>query len=376
MALVSEMSEGKTIMERTRIGIIGCGMISDTYLAAARRFPMLEVVGCADLNTALAEEKGRKHGVKAVTVEALLSDSSIELVVNLTPPKAHSAVDKAILNAGKHAYSEKPLGVDLADAEEVLRLAEERHLAFGCAPDTFMGGGQQTARKLIDDGCIGKPIAGLAIDMSRGPETWIHAPSFYDVGAGPMLDIGPYFVTCLVNLLGPIESVTAVTGKGAATRVGGPDTVPHVYPVNVDTHQTGVLKFVNGTLVTMVQSFEVHAHTHAPLEIYGSEGSIALPNPNIFGGPVKVFRPDQGNEWREMALSHGYCENSRSVGVADMVMALREKRPHRASGALAYHVLEVMLAVCESSRQGRAVEIKSRCERPAPLPLGLRDGEI
>ena len=363
-------------MEIARIGIIGCGMISDTYFEASKRFPMLEVACCADMNIALAEEKGRKHGVKAVTVEKLLCDPSIELVVNLTPPKAHNAVDKAILNAGKHAYSEKPLGVDLAEAGEVLRLAEERHLALGCAPDTFLGGGQQTARKLIDDGWIGKPIAGLAIDMSRGPETWIHAPFFYDIGAGPMLDIGPYFVTSLVNLLGPVESVTAVTGKGAATRVGGPDTMPHIYPVNVDTHQTGVLKFVNGTLVTMVQSFEVYAHTHAPLEIYGSEGSISLSHPNTFGGPVKVFRHGCGDEWKEMALSHGYCENSRIVGVADMVMALREKRPHRASGALAYHVLEVMLAFCESCRQGRTVEIKSRCERPAPLPLGLRDGEI
>ena len=362
-------------MERTKIGIIGCGMISDTYFAAAKRFAMFEVAACADLKQELAKTKGETYGVKAVTVDELLADPAIELVLNLTPPKAHNAVAKATLNAGKHAYSEKPFGVDLAEAEEVMKLAADKHLAVGCAPDTFMGGGQQTARKLLDDGWIGKPIAGTAIVMGRGPEKWPHAPFFYDKGAGPMLDLGPYYVTSLVNLLGPVESVTAVTGKGAEFRTGGPETVPHVYPVNVDTHQTGVLKFVSGAIVTMIASFEVYRHTHAPIEIYGSEGSLSVPDPNTFGGPVKLFRPGYDG-WKEMPLSHIYSENSRSIGAADMVMALREKRPHRASGTLAYHVLEVMLAFCESSRQGKCVAVRSRCERPAPLPLGLCDGEL
>ncbi len=362
-------------MERSKIGIIGCGMISGAYFEAAKRFPVLEVVACADLNRELAETKGATYGVKAVSVEELLADPSIELVLNLTPPKAHNAVDKAALNAGKHVYSEKPFGVDLAEAEEVMRLAAEKHLAVGCAPDTFMGGGQQTARKLLDDGWIGKPIAGTAVVMGRGPETWAHAPFFYDRGGGPMLDLGPYYVTSLVNLLGPVESVAAVTGKGAEFRTGGPDTVPHVYPVNVDTHQTGVLKFVNGTIVTVIASFEVWGHSLPPIEIYGSEGTLSVPDPNTFGGPVKLLRAG-GDGWKEVPLSHIYSENSRSIGAADMVTALREKRPHRASGTLAYHVLEVMLAFCESSRLGRHVKIRSRCERPAPLPLGLRDGEI
>ncbi len=362
-------------MEKTRIGIVGCGMISDTYFAAAKRFAMIEVTACADLNAELAKEKGEKYGVQAMSVDALLSDPEIALVLNLTPPKAHNLIAMQTLNAGKHAYSEKPFGVDLAEAEAVMKLAASKHLEVGCAPDTFLGGGQQTARKLIDDGWIGKPIAGTAMVMGRGPEKWPHAPFFYDRGAGPMLDLGPYYVTALVNLLGPVASVTAVTCKGSETRVGGPETVPHVYPINVDTHQTGVLTFVSGAVVTMVASFEVYRHGHAPIEIYGSEGSLAVPDPNTFGGPVKLFRPGYA-EWKEMPLSHIYSENSRSIGAADMIMALREKRPSRASGSLAYHVLEVMLSFCESSRRGARVDIVSRCERPRPLPMGLSDGEL
>jgi len=362
-------------MKRTRIGVIGCGMISDAYFTAAKRFPMLEIAACADLNAELAKTKGDTYGIPAVTTDALLADPGIELVLNLTPPKAHNAVAKAALLAGKHTYSEKPFGVDLAEAAEIMRLAAEKHLAVGCAPDTFLGGGQQTARKLIDDGWIGKPVAGTAIVMGRGPEKWSHAPFFYDQGGGPMLDLGVYYITSLVNLLGPVESVTAVTGKGSEFRVGGPDTVPHVYPVNVDTHQSGTLRFVSGAIVTVIASFEVYRHSHPHIEIYGSDGALSVPNPNTFGGPVKVSRPGY-EEWKEVPLSHIYDHSSRIVGVADMVTALAEGRPHRASGALAYHVLEVMLAFCKSSERGERVMIESRCERPAPLPLGLTDGEI
>ena len=362
-------------MKSTKIGVIGCGMISDHYFSAAKRFPMLDIVACADLDAEAAKAKGETHGVRAVSCDGIFADPEIEVVLNLTPPKAHNAVARAALLAGKHTYSEKPLGVDLAEAEEVLNLAAERHLTVGCAPDTFLGGGQQTARKLIDDGWIGTPVAGTAMGMGRGPEDYPHAPFFFDKGAGPMLDLGPYYITSLVNLLGPAESVTAVTSKGWEFRTGGPKTVPHVYPVNVDTHQTGVVKFASGAVVTVIASFDVHRHNHPPIEIYGSEGSLAVPNPNTFGGPVKLFRRGY-EDWREMPLSHIYEHSSRSVGLADMVTALAEKRPFRASGELAYHVLEVMLAFTESSRLGRKVEIKSRCERPAPLPLGLRDGEV
>ena len=362
-------------MGKTKIGIIGCGMISDTYFKAAQHFSMLEVAACADLNAELARQKGETYGVRALSVEALLADPEIALALNLTPPLAHSKIAMMTLEAGKHAYSEKPFGVDLADAEQVMRLAERKHLAVGCAPDTFLGGGLQTARKLLDDGWIGKPIAGTAMVMGRGPEKWPHAPFFYDRGAGPMLDLGPYYITALVHLLGPAESVTAVTCKGAPTRVGGPETVPHEYPIKVDTHQTGVIRFVSGAVITVIASFEVYRHGHSPIELYGDQGSMQAPDPNTFGGPVRIFRPGYP-DWQEVPLSHGYAENSRGIGAADMIRALAEGRPHRASGELAVHVLEVMLAFEESSRRGALVAIRSRCERPAPLPLGLADGEL
>ena len=279
-------------MSKTRIGVIGCGMISDTYFNAAKRFGNIEIAACADIDMEVAKKKAEAHEnlFPAKTVDELLADPSIELVINLTVPKAHAEVDMQILRAGKHAYSEKPLGVDLDQAREVMKLAAEKKLRIGCAPDTFLGGGQQTARKLIDDGWIGKPIAGTAMVLGRGPEKWAHAPFFFDYGAGPMLDLGPYYITALINLLGPAKSVTAMTTKGSDTRVGGPETVPHVYPINVTTHLTGVIEFQCGALITVITSFEVYKHGHAPIEIYGSEGTLQVPDPNTFGGPVKLFR--------------------------------------------------------------------------------------
>ncbi len=364
-------------MSKTKIGIIGCGMISNAYINAAKRFHAIEIGGCADIDMEVAKKKSEEHEklFPAMTVAELLADPSIELVINLTVPKAHAEVDMQILRAGKHAYSEKPFGVDMDQANEVMKFAASNNLRVGCAPDTFLGGGQQTARKLLDDGWIGKPVAGTAIVMGRGPEKWAHAPFFFDYGAGPMLDLGPYYITALVNLLGPAKSVTAVTTKVADTRVGGPETVPHVYPVNVTTHLTGVVEFQCGALVTVITSFEVYKHGHAPIEIYGTEGSLQVPDPNTFGGPVRVFRNGYEN-WIDCPLSHGYTDNSRSVGAVDMVYALKSGRAHRASGELANHVLEVMLAFDKSSKLGAKVQLTTTCKQPAPLPLGLEDGEL
>ena len=364
-------------MSKTRIGVIGCGMISDTYFNAAKRFGNIEVAACADIDMEVAKKKAEAHEnlFPAKTVDELLADPSIELVINLTVPKAHAEVDMQILRAGKHAYSEKPLGVDLDQAREVMKLAAAKNLRIGCAPDTFLGGGQQTARKLIDDGWIGKPIAGTAMVLGRGPEKWAHAPFFFDYGAGPMLDLGPYYITALINLLGPAKSVTAMTTKGSDTRVGGPDTVPHVYPINVTTHLTGVIEFQCGALITVITSFEVYKHGHAPIEIYGSEGTLQVPDPNTFGGPVKLFRNGY-SDWVECPLSHGYTANSRSIGAADIINALKSGRPHRASGELAFHALEIMLAFDKSSKLGAKVMLESTCKQPAPLPLGLEDGEL
>ncbi len=360
---------------KTKIGIIGCGMISDTYFKAAKMFNILNVVACADCNEHHSKTKGELYSVPAMTVEQLLAIPEIEIVINLTPPKAHAAITLQTLNAGKHAYSEKPFGINSDETAQLITLAAKKGLRIGSAPDTFLGGGQQSARKIIDDGWIGRPIAGTAIVMGRGPEKWPHAPFFYDTGAGPMLDLGPYYITALVNLLGPVRSVTAATCKGSETRTGGPETVPYIYPINVNTHLSGMVEFECGAIVTVITSFEVYKHGHSPIEIYGSQGSLQVPDPNTFGGPVRIFRKGY-EDWKDVPLTHIYTENSRSIGAADMAYAIQSGREHRTNGQLANHVLEVMLAFDISGKLGTKVQMTTTCSRPAPLPLGLEHGEL
>ena len=378
-------------MDKVKCGIIGCGMISDTYFKAAKRFRNIEIIACSDIIPERARAKEELYGAKAMTNEELLSIAELEIVINLTPPRVHSEIDMAALNAGKHVHSEKPFGVDFEDARKVIELAEKKGLRVGCAPDTFLGGGQQTARKLIDDNWIGKPLSGTAIVAGRGPEKWGQAPFFYDYGAGPMLDLGPYYITTLVNMLGPARYVTAVTTKGFDYRTFGAEVSETYkdqykpfdrYPVNVTTHLTGIVEFECGAVITVISSFDVYKHGHSPIEIYGSEGSIQVPDPNTFGGPVKLFRREWGYvyeqdpDWQEMPLAFGYTTNSRSIGVSDMAMALPTGRNHRANGELANHVLEIMLAFDKSSKLGAKLKLETTCERPAPLPLGLEDGEV
>ncbi len=371
-------------MKRTGIGIVGCGMISGAYFKAASRFRNIQVVACCDTLLERAEEKATEFNCKAVSYQELLNDPAVEIVLNLTPPAAHCQVLTDALNAGKHAYTEKPFGVDDAEVRAVCQLAKERNLRLGCAPDTFLGGGLQTARKALDDNWIGKVLSGTAIVQGRGPEKWGHAPFFYDKGAGPMLDLGPYYITALVSLLGAAKSVTAVTTRGSDFRTFGDSIAPQYqdkyqpfdkYPVNVDTHQTGIIEFENGAVITVIASFDVHRHTHSPIELYGDQGSLLIPDPNTFGGEVKVFRPGMDG-FQNLPLPFIYQENSRSIGIADMAKAITDNRPHRASAELARHVIEIMFAFEKSSAEGRKVLISSRCDRPAPLPLGLCDGEL
>ncbi|MBR2508969.1 MAG: Gfo/Idh/MocA family oxidoreductase [Lentisphaeria bacterium] len=377
-------------MKKTKIGVIGCGMISDTYFNAAKRFRNIEIVGCSDIIPERSKAKAETYNIKQMTNDEIFNSPEIELVVNLTPPKVHTEIALGALQADKHTYSEKPFGVDMEDALKVRDLAQAKGLRVGCAPDTFLGGGQQTARKLLDDGWIGKVLSGTAIVAGRGPEKWGQAPFFYDYGAGPMLDLGPYYCTTLVNMLGPAKSVTAVTTKGFDYRTYGAEVAEQYqsqykpfdrYPVNVTTHLTGVIEFHSGAVITMLSSFDVYQHNHNPIELYGSEGSMIVPDPNTFGGPVKVYRrewqwAEEPTGFREVPIPFGYCSNSRSIGASDMAMAITNNRPHRASGSLALHVLELMLAFDKSSKTGAKVELTTTCERPAPLPLGLEDGEI
>ena len=363
---------------KTRIGVVGCGNISGAYLKIAQTFDILQTVACADAIPELAEARAAEYGVpKVCSTDELLADPSVDLVVNLTPPAAHAEIALAALQAGKSVYNEKPLAIRREDAQRMLQLARERKLLVGCAPDTFMGAGLQTCRKLIDDGAIGRPLAATAFILGRGPEPWHPNPEFfYQAGGGPMFDMGPYYVTALVALLGPVKRVTgsAVISYPERTIGSGPKKGKQIQ-VEIPTHIAGVLDFAGGAVGTLITSFDVWAHQLPRIEIYGSEGTLSVPDPNTFGGPVKVWKPET-KAWEDVPLLPLRAENSRSLGIADMAYALRSGRPHRASGALAYHVLDVMHTIHDASREGRHIELASACERPAPLPLGLPPGVL
>ncbi len=362
-------------MEPLTIGIIGCGNICGAYLKAVPGFDTLRIKAIADITPAVAEARADEFGVPAVEVDALLADPEIEAVVNLTTPQSHVPVALKILAAGKHAYSEKPLAVSTEEANRLRKAADG--LRVGCAPDTFLGGGQQTARKLLDDGAIGRPLSGTAFMMLRGHERWHPNPDFYyRPGGGPMLDMGPYYLTALVNLLGPVRRVCSMTTAGLPSRViaSGPRQ-GEVIPVETDTHIAALLEFQSGAIITIVTSFDVWKHDHRPLELYGEAGSMRIPDPNTFGGPVFLAR--ERGDWEEVPLTHGFGDgNYRSIGVADLAHAIRAGRPHRASMELAFHVLEVMEACLKSSDDDRFIDIESWCERPAALPTGLAPGRL
>ena len=364
---------------RVKIGIIGTGDIYGAYVRGCRVFDILEIAACADIDRRKAEAKAEEFDIPRVcSVEDLLADPEIQIAVNLTVPKAHAEVSLAAINAGKHVYSEKPLAVTRRDGQKVLAAAQEKGVLVGCAPDTFLGGSQQTCRKLIDDGWIGEPVAAVAFlpGHGHGPESWHPNPDFfYQAGAGPVLDVGPYYITGLIHLLGPVKRVTGLARISFAERIATSELHRgRRIPVEVPTHVTGALDFVSGPVGTIILSFDIWAANLPRIEVYGSEGSLSATDPGAFRGSVLIRRAG-AEEWSEMPLTHS-AEVGRGIGVADMAYAIAHGRPHRASGELAYHVLDVMQAFGESSETGRHIEITSRCPRPAPLPLGLMEGEL
>jgi predicted dehydrogenase len=365
-------------METTKIGIVGCGNVSGIYFKAGTTFDILEVAACADIDMDKARAKAAPfRGVRAVTVGELLADPAIEIVINLTVPKAHAEVAAAAIEAGKHVHNEKPLAVTRQEARGLLAAAAAKGLRVGCAPDTFLGAGLQTCRKLIDEGRIGRPVAAAAFMMCPGHEHWHPDPEFlYQAGGGPMFDMGPYYVTALVALLGPARRVTGSVASAYDERVigSGPKRGTRI-PVETPTHVAGVVEFAGGAVASIVTSFDVWNHSLPRIEIYGTEATLSVPDPNTFGGPVAV-RTGREKQWQDVPLAFGYAENSRGIGVADMACALRSARAHRTSGRLAYHVLDVMHAFHDASRTGRHVEITSGVDRPAPLPEGLREGAL
>jgi predicted dehydrogenase len=307
----------------------------------------------------------------------MLADPEIDIVLNLTIPNAHAEVALQALDAGKSVYNEKPLAIKREDGLKMLEIARAKKLLVGGAPDTFLGGGLQTCRKLIDDGWIGQPVAATAFMLCHGHEGWHPAPEFYyQVGGGPMFDMGPYYLTALVSLMGPVSRVTG------SARVTFPERTITSQPlygkkvtVEVPTHVAGILDFASGAIATIVTSFDVWSAEVPRIEIYGTAGSLSVPDPNSFGGPVRVRRAG-ANEWSEIPLTHGYAVNSRSLGVADMAYALRTHRPARASGELTYHVLDIMHAIHDASLAGKHINLASTCAQPAPFPLGLMPGKL
>ncbi len=363
---------------KVKVGVIGCGNISGIYLKNGRVLRDIEIAAVADLVPERARVRAAEYGVpRACPVRELLADPEIEIVLNLTIPRAHARVAMASLRAGKHVYNEKPLSIRLEDARAMLRLAKSRKLLVGCAPDTFLGAGGQTCRKLVDDGAIGRPVAASAFMMCHGHEGWHPAPEFYyQPGGGPMFDMGPYYLTALVNLMGPVRRVTGSARITFPTRtIGSQPMRGKKIRVRTPTHIAGVMDFASGAVGTIVTSFDVWAAELPRIEIYGTEGTLSVPDPNTFGGPVRLRRAGE-KDWREVRLTHGYAENSRGLGVADLARAIRTGRAPRAGGEVALHVLEVMHAFGSASKSGRHVPVKSTPARPRALPMGLRKGRL
>lgn len=349
-------------MEKMKAGIIGCGNISAVYLENFRNNPVIQIVACADLVVEHAMKRAKEYNIENVyTVDEMLASPDIELIINLTLPATHAEIDLAALEAGKHVYGEKPFATTLEDGKRVLRLSEEKGLRVGAAPDTFLGSGLQTAKQAIDAGVIGKPIAATCFLMGGGPEGWHPSPEFfYAPGGGPMLDMGPYYLTALVDMLGPIYRVSASAGAQITTRTigSGPKSGMPI-PVQTPTHFSGTLDFENGAMVTMIMSFDIPGGSNLPLmEIYGTEGTLVLPDPNFFDGDVKLRRRGE-EQWQCLTPVFESEHNERGLGVREMVESIRAGRDHRANGRLGYHVLEAMYAFQKSSLEGQHVILES-----------------
>ena len=360
---------------KTNLGIIGCGKISSIYFDTLRTFDELDILACADIDMERARAQANRYSIpRACSVQELLADPKIELIVNLTIPNAHAEIALAAIEAGMSVYSEKPLAINREQGQAILDAAHMKNLRVGNAPDTFLGGGIQTSIKLVNDGLIGTPIAASAFMMSHGVENWHPDPDFYyQPGAGPMFDMGPYYLTALIALMGPIRRVTGSTHTSFSERtITSQPKYGTKITVNVPTHVTGVLDFASGAVGTIITSFDVWHHRLPHIEIYGTEGTLGVPNPNTFGGPL-YLRQAQASEWSEVPLTHGNAHNLRGIGVADMVQAMHSGLPHRANGEMAYHVLDIMQSFHESSSQGRHIELASTCGRPAPLDPNLPD---
>ena len=364
-----------------RVGLIGCGNISDIYLIHAARFRDFAFTACADLNAEAAARQAARYGLAARSVKDLLASDDVDIVLNLTIPQAHAEVSLAALDAGKHVYTEKPLATTVADGERIVEAARQRGLAVGGAPDTVLGASVQRARAMIDAGEIGKPLSGLASVQSHGMEHWHPNPGFFfRPGGGPVFDMGPYYLSTLVMLLGPVATVQAMGQMGFAERIvttPGSPILGQAIRVETLTSVQALLSFSSGAQVTFLASWDVWRHGVLPIELHGEKASLRVPDPNFFGGDLAIA--EGRADWRAIStleatfgkLNWPHEEpkvaNYRGLGLADMARGILDKRPHRANGDVALHVLRIMAGALEAATEGRAVTIAGRCERPAPL---------
>lgn len=366
-------------MTKQGVGIIGCGNISTSYLGLAPMFDAIDMRAVADINPDAARGRADEYGVRADTVEALLASNDIDIVVNLTIPAAHFEVSSQILKAGKHVYSEKPFVLSLEKGAELKRLADAHDLRIGSAPDTFLGGAHQMARKLIDDGAIGRVTSGTCFVMGHGMEHWHPNPDFFYLpGAGPVLDIGPYYITNLIQLIGPIRRVAALSSTPSESRtILSEPRRGETIPVKTPTTIHALLEFENGAAITLCTSWDVWGHGHKPMELYGTEGSLDVPDPNFFSGDVVLTKPNQSPEavvqWNHPfgILNQGEGAsaraNYRTAGLADMATAIQEGRTHRCSLDLALHAVDAMTSILKSGETGQFIDLQTSCKRPEPL---------
>ncbi|AGB74190.1 MULTISPECIES: Gfo/Idh/MocA family protein [Rhizobium] len=362
------------------IGVIGCGNISMTYLRNAALFAGVELRACADISADTAALRAREYGIRALSVDQLLADPEVDLVLNLTVPAVHFDVTMSALSAGKHVFTEKPLATSAADGRILVAEAKRRGLRLGSAPDTFLGAAGRRARRLMDEGAIGRPVSGTAFMMGRGMEHWHPNPQFYyQPGGGPVFDMGPYYLTMMVNLLGPVVRVMAMATKGQEERLitaDGPFKNTR-FKVGTPTNILSLLEFQSGATVNFGASWDVFRHSNHPIELHGTEGSLRLPDPDTFGGTVSLS--EHGADWRgfesdgELYGARNWPFNApdranyRMLGVADLARGLEEGRPSRASGELALHVLEIMEAILQSGESRQSVSIDTQFTPPSRL---------
>ena len=340
-----------------RVGVVGCGIIAKVYVEESTVFDSFDVVACADLDADSADAFAEVHGLQASSVDDLIVDPSIDVVLNLTPPAAHATVIRAALEAGKHVYTEKPVTTTVAEGRDLLAEADRRGLRIGCAPDTFLGSAYETARELIAQGEIGTPLAATATFLVGGPDNWHpNADVFYQAGGGPMLDIAPYYLTAIASLLGPYRAALGLASTPTPERRFG--VGPHAgetFTVDVPTHAVAALQLDCGALATVTVSFEAFGQYASGLVVHGSGGSLELPDANVFGGAIRIRNGD--GAWKPVEYEPPGPKETRGLGLDEMLAAIREERPHRASGALGLHVLETALAALRSAEEGRTIEI-------------------